>query len=228
MFTSAPRQLLLVCALFLSGFLLVAALRTSFTQVDAYVNSWATSIHTSFLTITAEVVSFAFDTNTLLVLSLFTAICLFYKRFLTEGVLLLSAMGANALCVETAKILVHSSRPLNGLVQETGYSFPSGHASATVVYLSLLAYFAWLHLKNVRVKNVLNVVFAVVAALVGFDRVYLNAHWLSDVIGGYMLGAFWATLSILVIQHLKACGKNHERTLGFRRTCSLSPYSHYD
>ena len=199
--------MLFVCALFLSGFLLVAALRTVFTQVDAYVNSWATSMHTSFLTITAEVVSFAFDTNTLLVLSLFTATCLFYKRFLREGVLLLSAMGANALCVETTKILVRSSRPLNGLVQETGYSFPSGHASATVVYLGLLTYFAWLHLKNVRVKNVLNVAFAVVAALVGFDRVYLNAHWLSDVIGGYMLGAFWATLSILVIQHPKACEK---------------------
>ena len=101
--------MLFVCALFLSGFLLAAALKTVFTQVDAYVNSWAASIHSSFLTITAEVVSFAFDTNTLLVLSLFTAICLFYKRFLAEGVLLLSAMGANALCVETAKILVHSS-----------------------------------------------------------------------------------------------------------------------
>jgi hypothetical protein len=85
MFTSAPRQLLLVSALFLSGFLLIAALRSNFTHVDAYVNSWATSIHTSFLTITAEMVSFAFDTNTLLVLSLFTATWLFYKRFLTEG-----------------------------------------------------------------------------------------------------------------------------------------------
>jgi undecaprenyl-diphosphatase len=228
MFTSAPRQLLLVSAIFLSGFLLIAALRSNFTQVDAYVNSWATSIHTSFLTITAEIVSFAFDTNTLLVLSLFTATCLFYKRFLTKGVLLLSAIGANTLCVETTKMLVHSSRPLNGLVQETGYSFPSGHASATVVYLGLLAYFAWLHLKPVKVKTVLNVVFTVVAALVGFDRVYLNAHWLSDVIGGYMLGAFWATLSILVMQHLKACEKNHERTLGFRRACSVSPYGHYD
>jgi undecaprenyl-diphosphatase len=208
MFASASRRLLFVCALFLSGFLLVAVLRLFLTQVDVYVNSWAASIHSSFLNNTAMVVSFAFDTNTLLVLSLFTAIYLFYKRFLTEGVLLLSAMGANALCVETTKILVRSPRPLNGLLQETGYSFPSGHASATVVYLGLLTYFAWLHSKHVRMKNVLNVAFAVVAALVGFDRVYLNTHWLSDVIGGYMLGAFWTTLSILVMQHLKACEKN--------------------
>jgi undecaprenyl-diphosphatase len=57
-------------------------------------------------------------------------------------------------------------------------------------------------------KTVLNVAFAVLAALVGLDRVYLNTHWLSDVIGGYMLGAFWTTLSILVMQHLKACEKN--------------------
>jgi membrane-associated phospholipid phosphatase len=64
-------------------------------------------------------------------------------------------MGANALCVEKAKILVHSSTPLNGLVQEIGYSFPGDHASATVIYLGMLAYFAWLHLKPVQVKTVL-------------------------------------------------------------------------
>jgi undecaprenyl-diphosphatase len=139
----------------------------------------------------------------------------FFKRLLTERVLLLSAMDGNALCVETAKILVHSSRPINRLIQETGYSFPSGHVSATVVYLGILAYVAWLHLKSMQMKTVLNVVFAVVAAFVSFDRVYLNAHWLSDVIGGYTLGGFWATLSILVMQHLKACEKNHERTLVF-------------
>lgn len=121
--------------------------------------------------------------------------------------MLLGSMGGNALCVELTKMLVHSARPPNGLMVEAGYSFPSGHASAAIVYLGALAYFALLRLNSVQIKTLLKTVFAVAVAFVGFDRIYLNSHWLSDVIGGYLLGTFWASLSILIMQHLRQHGK---------------------
>jgi len=224
--SNTPSQSLLLPALFLSGFLIIAASRSSFAQVDSHVNSWSTSIQTSLLTMIAEAISLAFDAKTLLALSLLASAYLLYKSLLTEAILLLSAMGANALCVETAKMLIQSPRPLNGLMEETGYSFPSGHASATIVYLGLLAYFAHPHLNNPKAKTVSNAAFTTAAALVGFNRIYLNSHWLSDVIGGYMLGAFWTTLTMLTIRHLKAREKNHRRAQD-SRNCTISPYSHH-
>ncbi|MGB9672302.1 MAG: phosphatase PAP2 family protein, partial [Candidatus Norongarragalinales archaeon] len=206
MFTKAPHKLLLVSASSLICFLLTALLRDCLATFDACVNSWATSINGSFLKTPAEIVSFAFDTNTLLVLSIFTAAVFFYKRHIVEGGVLLGSMGGNALSVELAKMLVHSARPPNGLMVEAGYSFPSGHASAAIVYLGTLAYFTLLRLNSVKMKTLLKTLFAITVAFVGFDRIYLNSHWLSDFIGGYLLGTFWASSSILIMQHLKQHG----------------------
>ena len=47
----------------------------------------------------------------------------------------------------------------------------------------------------------------VVAGVVGFDRVYLNVHWLSDVFGGWLLGAFWLSFVILVFRQLQVAGR---------------------
>jgi hypothetical protein len=43
--------------------------------------------------------------------------------------------------------------------------------------------------------------------VVGFDRIYLNVHWLSDVIGGWLFGAFWLSFVILVFRQLQFSGR---------------------
>jgi undecaprenyl-diphosphatase len=196
------RTTLLVSLLFLVSFLLVALLKSSFAAIDANVNSWATSIQTNFLTAIAEIISYVFDTTSLLAISLLSAAFLFYKNYRKYSVLLLAAMGGDAAIVSIVKTLVHSARPLNGLMYDAGFSFPSGHAVGSIIFCGLLTYFGWQLWRSPKARAALGTLFVALTSFVGFDRVYLNVHWFSDVLGGYLLGLFLLTFSILASQRL--------------------------
>ena len=81
------------------------------------------------------------------------------------------------------------------LVVETSYSFPSGQAMESLVVYGMLAYFAVLTLRNQRMR-VVSVCGAAVVALIGFSRVYLGAHYASDVVGGFAVGGAWLSAVI--------------------------------
>jgi membrane-associated phospholipid phosphatase len=189
------------------GFLLLAFSRSSFTSVNASVNSWAVTIQTEAFTAVAVVISIVFDTYTLLVFALAAAALLFYKNYRKQSVLFLGAMGGDALLVAASKALVYSPRPANELITETGNSFPSGHVTGSIVFFGLLTYFAWQIWRSSKVKASSGVFYAAITIVVGFDRIYLNVHWFSDVLGGCLLGTFWLTFSILIFQYLESSKK---------------------
>lgn len=192
------RQLLFVCLLFLVSFLLVAQLKNSFIVIDLQANSWAASIQTDSFTTIAVVIAYIFDTTSLTIISFSLAVYLFYRKYGKYSVLLLAAMGGDALIVSIAKTVVHSARPLNGLVYDTSFSFPSGHTTASIVFCGLLTYLAWQHWKSTKVKTVSITISITIASIVAFDRIYLNVHWFSDVLGGCLLGLFWLSFSLWV------------------------------
>lgn len=192
---------LFISLLSLIGFLFVAFLRSTLAPTDSAVNSWTASIHTSSLTIISEAIATLFDITILLPLSLLVAVILYLRHHHKHAVLWLAAMGGVTLIVETTKTLIQSPRPFNGIVVETGYSFPSGHVTSTMVLLGLLTYFAWQHWKTPRTKTLATLLYIATESLVGFSRVYLNVHWLSDILGGYLLGTFWLTLTIFLYEY---------------------------
>ncbi len=196
-------MLLFICLLFLTGFLIVAQFKSSLIGIDFQVNSWAMSIHTDSFTAIAVVIAYVFDTTSLIVISFIIAAYLFYRNYRLYGALLLAAMGGDALVVSVAKELIQSSRPPNSLVYDTGFSFPSGHTVASIVFCGLLTYFAWQYWKGSKSKIVSSVLFIAIASIVAFDRIYLNVHWFSDVFGGFFLGLFWLTFSLLVFRYIE-------------------------
>lgn len=87
------------------------------------------------------------------------------------------------------KAAVDRPRPEGGLVGTTGSSFPSGHAAHSVIYVWLATTIV-VRLRPGMTRATLVVVAGiVVTALVGLSRVYLNVHYLSDVSGGWAVGA---------------------------------------
>ncbi|MCW4045980.1 MAG: phosphatase PAP2 family protein [Candidatus Bathyarchaeota archaeon] len=198
------RITLAVSLLSLIGFLLLAFSLSNFSAVNAGVNSWAVTIQADWFTPVAVAISVVFDTYSLLLISLAMAVLLFYKNCRKQSVLLLGAMGGDALLVAASKALVYSSRPANELIAETGNSFPSGHVTGIIVFAGVLTYFAWQVWRSSKAKAASSVFYVAITVAVGFDRIYLNVHWFSDVLGGLLLGTFWLTFSILVFQYLES------------------------
>jgi membrane-associated phospholipid phosphatase len=212
-----PRReqaLFLMCIVFLAGFLFVTFFRANFHSVDVSVNLWIPSIQSNLLTILAEGVAIVFDTTSLVIFSLAISGVLFLKNYKAQGLLLLFAMGGDALIVSVTKALEHVARPTNGILFDTGYSFPSGHSAGCIVFGGVLAYFAWRHWQGVRSRALVGTGLGVVVGVVGFDRVYLNVHWLSDVLGGWLFGAFWLLLIVFVFRQLKAAGRFESERFG--------------
>jgi membrane-associated phospholipid phosphatase len=200
------RKVVLVSLLALACFLLVVVLRSSFASVDVGVNSWAATVQTGSFTVVAVAISDVFDINILIAASLVAATLLFYKNYRKYSVLLLGAMGGVALLVSVVKAFVYSPRPTNGLISGTSSSFPSGHVTASVVFLGLLTFFVWQIWNSSTKKASFGFFVAIVTSVVGFDRIYLNVHWFSDVLGGCLLGTFWLTFVIAIFQRLEAIG----------------------
>lgn len=110
-----------------------------------------------------------------------------------------------ALFIERTKLAFGRNRPgFNGeFVREDSLSFPSGHAIASMVVFGLLAYLFTMIATERRLRRWAILVCSVIIALIGFSRLYLGVHYLSDVIGGYLLGAAWLAFSIALIEDVR-------------------------
>ncbi len=98
------------------------------------------------------------------------------------------ALGADELFNYLGKLTVHRVRPDNPVYLENSFSFPSGHAMVSVVFYGFLGYLLIRRLKSWKQKVNVFFICLVVAMAIGFSRLYLGVHYLSDVWGGYLLG----------------------------------------
>ena len=176
-------------------------------MIDLSINLWSASVNKGFFTLAAQTISFAFDTIALAILSFVVAIFLFVLHHKRYSLLLLGAMAGDTLLVELFKTIIMSPRPLNGLIVASGYSFPSGHTMSSLVFFGVLTYFVWKNWGSVKIKALSGGFYISITALVGFDRIYLNVYWFSDIVGSIFLGAFWVTLCILLFKYLVSSGK---------------------
>lgn len=120
-----------------------------------------------------------------------------------QKVLLLSCSLVGILVsVPLIKELVMRVRPDNAYIAYADFSFPSFHA-AMAATLATLAIYLYSRTRKSSTMRILSAVgFIIASAILAFSRLYLNVHWLSDVIAGYALGVFWATGMILFVKYL--------------------------
>jgi membrane-associated phospholipid phosphatase len=88
----------------------------------------------------------------------------------------------------------------DAVVSETNESFPSGHAMGGAIGIGLLGYALVLRNPHRRSKTLTFLGLGVWVLLIGLSRVYLRAHWFSDVLGGFALGLAWLSLGLGVLE----------------------------
>lgn len=116
--------------------------------------------------------------------------------------LLATAYGGAAIASQLVKALVGRPRPPARLAvgHFGGSSFPSGHATQVVAVWGMLAFVAAMGATTWARRVALWSGAVVVGLLVGTSRLYLGAHWLSDVLGGWALGGTWLLLVLVAVQ----------------------------
>ena len=103
--------------------------------------------------------------------------------------------GLNEVAVYLIKIFINRPRPFGALpLGETSGSFPSGHATASIFIYGFIIYYLPKNYLTGPKKKIVNALLVSLIILIGFSRLYLNAHFFLDVVGGYLLGATFLTL----------------------------------
>jgi len=133
------------------------------------------------------------------------------RRQWLEAIFIL-ATTSSVLLTFVLKELVHRTRPFpvaqnaTGLMQSINqYSYPSGHVLFFVVFFGFFAYLAWIHFTG-RARVIVIAICGALIVLIGPSRVFLGAHWMSDVLGSYIIGAIW--LSILILAYQQAINRS--------------------
>jgi undecaprenyl-diphosphatase len=116
------------------------------------------------------------------------AIFLFVQRRPFEALALLAGLALTVFAVQFAKGAFDRPRPPDALVSTEGKAYPSGHAAYATAYVAAAVAVAHAY-RRFAAQTALVVGAIVLAAAVGATRVYLRAHYVSDVLGGYGLAA---------------------------------------
>lgn len=154
--------------------------------LNSLYNSWLFSFF-SYITSLGSV-GFALIVSVCLVVFL----CKSGKTALAKRFVLFLAL--NELTVFFTKWFINRPRPFAAsIVGEADGSFPSGHAAVSIFIYGFLAYY---FSKNYPNKKLVKVLFSLVIILIGFSRLYLDVHYFSDVLGGYLIGALFLSLLI--------------------------------
>jgi membrane-associated phospholipid phosphatase len=120
-------------------------------------------------------------------------------------------------------IRVNEPRPRPGLPVQvlehvTGSSFPSGHVTNYAAFYGCMLLIVRLRVTARWLRTPATVFLVAILALVGPSRVYLGAHWTSDVVAGYLLGGWWVGVSWLLVLHGRGEeGEPRRGRLGIRR-----------
>lgn len=105
------------------------------------------------------------------------------------------------------KLAIHRPRPDVAYYMESGFSFPSGHATIAVAFYGFLSYVLfresrhWSHKVNAMFWGL------VIILAIGLSRLYLGVHYVSDVWGGYLAGLLWLIIGITLFEWIRAWRK---------------------
>ncbi len=102
------------------------------------------------------------------------------------------------------KNIVQRQRPVDfRLIEESGYSFPSGHSMISMAFYGLIIYFIYTKVQNKYLKWFLCILFGLLIPLIGLSRIYLGVHYASDVIAGFVISIAYLIIFTSVISTIQ-------------------------
>ena len=85
------------------------------------------------------------------------------------------------------------------IIEETGYSFPSGHSMISMAFYGYLIYLIYKHVKNKYIKWISITLLSILICAIGISRIYLGVHYTSDVLGGFLISISYLIIYISAV-----------------------------
>ena len=154
---------------------------------DNLVYDFLISLKSTYLTSIMRVITALSNVQIMIGLAIILLLCLIWKR--KESIYIIVTLGCSTIINLIFKNIIARERPDHlRLIEETGYSFPSGHAMGSMAFYGSLIVI----IKNSKLakkyKYIINILLGLLIFLIGISRIYLGVHYPSDIIGGWFIG----------------------------------------
>lgn len=202
-------SLFLVMFLFLFVFASIAFLTgTSAFPYDDTVIQWIDQVSSSFLLGMMEIISMIGSSEAVLLLTFVITVIFLVKRDWFHTIFFLTVSVGGVVLNFVLKFLFQRERPgemshievFNFSLDIPSYSFPSGHMMRITILLLFLIYISYRFMKHVYLKTLATILFTLTLVGVAFSRLFLDAHFLSDILAAVSISIVWFCLCYFIFK----------------------------
>ena len=155
---------------------------------------------TDTLTPIAKIITFFVSAYWLIGLSIFLLLIIKNKKI---GISISINLGLAALTNFLLKQILQRPRPIgHRIIDESGYSLPSGHSMVSMAFYGFLIYLVYKRIENKHLKSFLIALLLVLIINIGISRIYLGVHYTSDVIAGFLVAISYLIIYANTIKSL--------------------------
>lgn len=116
------------------------------------------------------------------------------------GISIITNLGIVTILNQIIKFIMQRPRPTEfRIIEETGYSFPSGHSMVSLAFYGYLIYLIYKYINNKHLKRTLIIILSVLICIIGVSRIYLGVHYTSDVLGGFLISFAYLIIYIELV-----------------------------
>ncbi len=185
------------CVALLAGVVDGVRERGDLSALDPGFTARLVSMRTPTLSSVAHAVTWLGSVPILIALAVGTTVALGMRWHSRRPVVVMGvALGGSAVLTYALKVIVARQRPpvadMLGAV-DRDFAFPSGHTLNSAVFLAVLCWLLWSRTPVARRVPMVTVA-VLLGAAVGLSRIYLGYHWLTDVLGGWLVALAWLSL----------------------------------
>ena len=129
-----------------------------------------------------------------------TTILFFVIKDKKIGISIITNLGILTILNQIIKFIMPRPRPTEfRIIEETGYSFPSGHSMVSLAFYGYLIYLIYKYINNKHLKRTLIIILSVLICIIGVSRIYLGVHYTSDVLGGFLISFAYLIIYIELV-----------------------------
>ena len=129
-----------------------------------------------------------------------TTILFFVIKDKKIGISIIANLGIVTILNQIIKFIMQRPRPTEfRIIEETGYSFPSGHSMVSLAFYGYLVYLIYKYINNKHLKRTLIIILSILICVIGVSRIYLGVHYTSDVLGGFLISFAYLIIYIELV-----------------------------